>query len=91
MDGTRRLQRFKGITSLGYFVLILLAIAYIMIMPVPVLARRNAALREVTTAVGLHANPHRWHSVVPPNVMPVMVHGDGMLGRITIADHETRT
>ena len=89
MDGTHRLQRFKGITSLGFFVPILFAIAYIMIMPV--LACRNAALRDVTTAVGLHANPRRWHPVAPPNVMPVMVHGAGMLGRITIAGHGPRT
>jgi hypothetical protein len=89
MDGTRRLQRFRDITSLGYFVPILLAIAYIMIMPV--LARRNAALRDLTTAVGLHANPCRWHPMVSPNVMPVMVHGAGMLGRITIAGHGTQT
>jgi hypothetical protein len=89
MDGTRQLQRFKGITSLEYFVLRLLGITCSMIMQV--LARRNAALRAGTTAVGLHTNFHRRHPVVPHDVLPGMVPGAGMLGRITIADNGIRT
>ena len=89
MDGTRQLQRFKGITSLGYFVPTLLGIAYSMIMRV--LARRNAALRDGTTAVGLHTNPRRRHPVVPPDVLPAMVPVAGTLGRITIAGNRIRT
>ncbi len=89
MDGTRQLQRFKGITSLEYFIPRLLGIACSMIMQV--LARRNATLRAGTTAVGLHANPRRRHPVVPPDVLPAMVPGADMLGRISIADNGIRT
>jgi len=89
MDGTRRLLRFKGITSLGYVIPRLLAIASSMQMRV--LARRNAALRDGTTAVGLPGHPRRRQTLDPPNALTVMVRRAGMLGRITIAGNGIRT
>ncbi len=80
MDGTHRLQRFKGITSLGYFVLILLKSAYNMIMPV--LARRNAEGRD--SGRGAPRQSPQEAPVVTTDVKPVMVPGAGMLGLITI-------
>jgi hypothetical protein len=84
MAGTRRLQRFKDIISHGYTVLRLLGIACSMIMLDH--ARRTAALMDMTTAVGLNANPLRRPPVVPTVVLPAMVPGAVMLGLITIAD-----
>jgi hypothetical protein len=89
MDGTRRLLRFKGITSLGYVVPRLLAIASSTRMRV--LARRNAALRDGTTAVGLPGHPRRRHTVDPPDALTVMVRRAGMLCRITITGNGIRT
>ena len=83
MDATRRFLRFKGITSLGYIVPTLLAIASSTQMRV--LARRTTAMMDVTPAVGLPGLPHRRHTVDPPNALTTMVHKAGMLGRITIA------
>ena len=84
MAGTRRLQQFKDIPSHGYSVLRLLGIACSMILQDH--ARKTAALIDVTTAVGLNANPRRRTPVVQTNVLPVMVPGAVMLGLITIAD-----
>jgi hypothetical protein len=89
MNGTRRLQGFKGITSLGYIVPRLLAIATSMRMRV--LARRTTALRAVTMDVELPGHHRRRHVVAPPDALTVMVRGAGMLGRITIAGNGIRT
>ncbi len=89
MDGTRLLQRFKDITFLEYVIPTLLGIACSTRMRV--LARQNAALRDVITAVGLHGHPRRRHTVVPPDALLVMVRGAGMLGQITIVGNGIRT
>jgi len=89
MAGTRRLQRFKDITSHGYSVLRILGIACSMIMLVHTC--RTAALMNVTTAVGLNADPLRRPPVVSTIAQPAMVPGAGMLGLITIAGTGIRT
>jgi hypothetical protein len=89
MDGTRQLRRFKGITSLGYIIPRLLAIASSMRMRV--LARWNTALRDVTMDVELPGHHRRRYTVDPPDALTVMGCGAGMLGRITIAGNGIRT
>ncbi len=89
MDGNRRLLRFKGITSRGYVIPRLLVIAFSTQMRV--LARRNTALRDATTAMGLPGRPRRRHTVDPTDARTAMVHGADMLDRITIAGNGIRT
>jgi 2-hydroxychromene-2-carboxylate isomerase len=89
MVGTRRLRRFKGITSLGYIVPRLLAIGSSMRMRV--LVRRTTALRDVTTDAVLPGLHRRRHAVEPPVALTAMVRRAGMLDRITIAGNGIRT
>ncbi len=89
MDGTRQLLRFRGITSLGYFVPTLFGIASN--TRLRVLARRTAAVRDVTKAVGLPGHPRRRPTVDTTDALTTMVHRADMLDRITIAGNMIRT
>ena len=89
MTGNCRLQRFKDITSHGYTIPRLLGIDYSMILLDH--ARRTTDMMDVTSAVGLNANPLRRPPVVLNVVLPAMVPGAVMLALITIASTGIRT
>ena len=87
MVGNRRLLRFRGINSREYVAPRLLVIAF----STRTLARRTAALRDATTAVGLLGRPRQRHTVDPTDARIAMVKGADMLDRITIAGNGIRT